>query len=242
MKDSTRIIILSVFSIIWICKPIPYERLSTHQHQKTVIEIPYSGAQPTKSNNFIPPQYGQYSSDPGSVTGSDQESSQGFCPKPSLRLGAGGGDSFDDNNIPPKSSWETNPKYWDNYKYDPNSFKNTKKEEECKLEQEVEEEFNVSNAIEDLVATALKNQKVKNEYTRIIKRLEEGVDPVNIGKKSVPVAKDIVLIKGKHGRYLVEVSGEGKVKVLGMAARGNMKNINRFQTLMNTMYGVDLKY
>lgn len=52
MKDSTRIIILSVFSIIWICKPIPYERLSTHQHQKTVIEIPYSGAQPTKSNNF----------------------------------------------------------------------------------------------------------------------------------------------------------------------------------------------
>jgi len=252
MKDSTQIIILSVFSIIWICKPIPYERLSTHQHQKTVIEISYSGAQPTKSNNFIPPQYGQYSSDPGSVTGSDPESSQGFCPKPSLRLGAAGGDSsggsgsgsgsFDDNNIPPKSEWETNPKYWDNYKYDPNSFKNTKKEEECELEQKVEEEFNVSNAIEDLVATALKNQNVKNEYTRIRKRLEEGVNPVNIGKKSVPVAKDIVLIKGEHGRYLVKVSGGGKVKVLGMAARGNMKNINRFKTLMKKMYGVDLKY
>lgn len=53
MKDLTRIIILSFFSIIWVCKPIPYERLSyqqdvRHQHQKTankVFEIPYSGGQ-----------------------------------------------------------------------------------------------------------------------------------------------------------------------------------------------------
>ena len=155
--------------------------------------------------------------------------------------GSGGGGSFDDNNILPKSEWETNPKYWDSYKYDPNLFKNTKKEEECELEQKIEEKFNISNAIEDLVATALKNQDVKNEYTRFRKRLEEGVNPVNIGKKFVPVAKDIVLIKGEHGRYLVKVSGD-KVKVLGMAARGNKKNINRFKNLMKKMYGVDLKY
>ena len=42
--------------------------------------------------------------------------------------------------------------------------------------------------------------------------------------------------------YLVKVSGGDKVKVLGMAARGNTKNINRFQTLMKKIYGVDLKY
>ena len=41
---------------------------------------------------------------------------------------------------------------------------------------------------------------------------------------------------------VVKVSGGDKVKVLGMAARGNTKNINRFQTLMKKIYGVDLKY
>ena len=60
MKDSTRILILSVFSIIWICKPIPYETVSyrqyvLHQHQKTVnkvLEIPYSGGRESTSNSF----------------------------------------------------------------------------------------------------------------------------------------------------------------------------------------------
>ena len=257
MKDLKRIIILSVFSIIWICKPIPYETLSyrqyvRHQHQKTVnkvLEIPRSGGRESTSNSFIPPQY---RGDPGPVRGSGQESSQGVCsnPKPRLPLGAagdggsgggGGSGSFDDNNVPPKSEWETNPKYWYNYKYDPDLFKDKKKNEECELEQKVEEKFNLSNAIADLVETALKNQDVKNEYNRVKKRLEGGVNPVNIGKKSTPVAKNIVLIKGDHGRYLVRVSGD-KVEVLGMAARGNTKNINRFKTLIKKMYGVDLKY
>lgn len=88
---------------------------------------------------------------------------------------------------------------------------------------------------------ALKNQDVKNEYERIKKRLEEGINPVDIGRKSTPVASNKVLIKGDEGRYLVEVSG-GQVKVLGMCARGNTKNVNSFKTLMNEMYGVDLKY
>ena len=88
---------------------------------------------------------------------------------------------------------------------------------------------------------ALNNQDVKNEYERIKKRLEEGINPVDIGRKSTPVASNKVLIKGDEGRYLVEVSG-GQVKVLGMCARGNKKNVNSFKTLMNEMYDVDLKY
>ena len=72
--------------------------------------------------------------------------------------------------------------------------------------------------------------------------MEKGIHPVNIGKRSVRVAKDFVLIKGDSGRYLIKISKEGKFKVVGMAARGNMKNINRFKTLMKKMYGVDLKY
>lgn len=217
MKDSTRILILSVFSIIWICKPIPYETVShrqyvRHQHQKTVnkvLDIPYSGGRESTSNSFVP----QYRGDPGDRQGSGQESSQGFNAKPRLPFGpagdngsggsSGGGGSFDDNNVPRKSQWETNPDYWNNYKYDPNSF--------------------------------------KNEYGRIKKRLEEGINPVNIGKKSTPVASNKVLIKGDEGRYLVEVSGD-QIKVLGMCARGNKKNVNSFQTLMNEIYGVNLKY
>ena len=255
MKDSTRIFILSVFSIIWICKPIPYETVShrqyvRHQHQKTVnkvLEIPYSGGRESTSNSFVP----QYRGDPGNRQGSGQESSQGFNAKPRLTFGpagdngsggsSGGGGSFDDNNVPRKSQWETNPDYWNNYKYDPNSFKNKENNQECELEKKVEEKFDESNAVKKLVGIALKNQDVKNEYDRIKKRLEEGINPVDIGKKSTPVASNKVLIKGDEGRYLVEVSGD-QIKVLGMCARGNKKNVNSFKTLMNEMYGVNLKY
>ena len=245
MKDLRRIIILSFFSIIWVCKPIPYERLSYQKTANKVFEIPYSGGQESHSSNFIPPQYREYKSDTRLVEGSGQE----FCPNPQLRLGAvgnsgsgggGGGGSFDDNNVPPKSEWETNPDYWQNYKYNPNSLKK-KNNEQCELEKKVEEKFDEFNAVKKLVRVALNNQDVRNEYERIKKRLEEGISPVDIGKKSTPVASNKVLIKGNEGRYLVEVSG-GQVKVLGMCARGNTKNVNSFKTLMNEMYGVDLKY
>ena len=88
---------------------------------------------------------------------------------------------------------------------------------------------------------ALKDQDVKNEYSRIKTRLEEGINPVDIGKSTAAVAKDKVLIKGNEGRYLVEVSGS-QIKVLGMCFRGNKKNVKSFKNLMNEMYGVNLQY
>ena len=87
----------------------------------------------------------------------------------------------------------------------------------------------------------MKNQSVKNEYTRIKKRLEEGINPVDIGKKSTPVASKKVLIKGNKGRYLVEISGD-QVNVFGICDRGNQKNVENFENLMNRMYGVNLQY
>ena len=105
----------------------------------------------------------------------------------------------------------------------------------------VTEKFDKSNAVKNLVKTALKNQSVKNEYTRIKKRLEEGINPVEIGKKSTPVASNKVLIKGDEGRYLVEISGD-QVNVLGICARGNKKNVKSFENLMNLMYGVNRQY
>ena len=56
-----------------------------------------------------------------------------------------------------------------------------------------------SNAVKKLVKTVLKNQNVKSESTRIEKRLEEGINPVDIGKKSAPVGSNNVLIKRNEG-------------------------------------------
>ena len=85
----------------------------------------------------------------------------------------GGGGNFDDNNITPKSEWETNPEYCQNYKYNINLLKK-KKNEQCELNKKVEEKFDESNAVKKLVRVTLKNQDVKNEYERIKKYLEEG--------------------------------------------------------------------
>ena len=87
----------------------------------------------------------------------------------------------------------------------------------------------------------MKDQDVLNEYTRIKKRLQEGINSVDIGKKSKLIASNKVLIKGDKGRYLVEVS-ENQVNVLGICARGNKKNVKSFENLMNRMYGVNLQY
>jgi hypothetical protein len=85
------------------------------------------------------------------------------------------------------------------------------------------------------------NQKVKQEYEGIKKRINEGVDPIDIGKKSTNLPGNKVLIKGAHGRYVVEIFGD-QVNVLGMGARGNNRNMQTFQNLMNEMYGLNLQY
>ncbi len=87
----------------------------------------------------------------------------------------------------------------------------------------------------------MKAQNVKNEYTRIKKRLQEGINPIAIGQKSTPVASNKMLIKGDEGRYLVEVS-ENQVNILGIRARGSSKNVKKCKNLMNEMYGVNLQY
>ena len=71
--------------------------------------------------------------------------------------------------------------------------------------------------------------------------LGAGVNPIDIGKKSTNLPGNKVLIKGAHGRYVVEISGD-QVNVLGIGARGNNKNMKTFQKLMNEMYDLNLQY
>ena len=125
----------------------------------------------------------------------------------------GSNDAINNNDIPPSDGWKTTPDYWKYYRSD---FSKNKKKlpEQCDLDENsqdaarpVTEKLDESNDVKKLVKTALKNQDVKNEYVRIKKRLEEGINPVDIGKKSTPVASNKVLIKGDEGRYLLKFRG-----------------------------------
>ena len=116
--------------------------------------------------------------------------------------------------------------------------------EQCDLDENAVRTVNEkldSQAVESVAETALNNQKVKREYESAIKALKEGINPVDIGKKSTVVGKNKVLIKKDRGRFLVEIS-DNQVKVLGIGDRGNTPNMNKFKRLMNKMYDVNLQY
>jgi hypothetical protein len=58
MKDSIKVCILGVFSVIWICKPILYETMAyrIHQREETVskvLPVGRAGGQGADSNNFV---------------------------------------------------------------------------------------------------------------------------------------------------------------------------------------------
>jgi hypothetical protein len=93
--------------------------------------------------------------------------------------------------------------------------------------------------IQRLVNKVLQNQRVKKEYDRIKECMEAGVSPVDIGSKSSHLSGNKVLIKGRHGRYVIEVF-ENDIHVLGIGVRGNTQNIKTFEKLMNKIYKVNL--
>ena len=241
----------------------------SHSQSQVVIEQVRGGGREdlgsSTSSAYIPPGRTTPSqTNPGTQDKTIKSSPKDYESKPGIRLGAGGNGGGsgsggsgngpfsweEDNLIPPEERWKSDPDYWADYKYNREDFKKKKKleEEVCSISDQpqnaartVTEKLDKSNAVKKLVKTALKDQDVLNEYTRIKKRLQEGINPVDIGKKSTPVASNKVLIKGDEGRYLVEVF-ENQVNVLGICARGNKKNVKSFENLMNGMYGVNLQY
>ena len=63
----------------------------------------------------------------------------------------------------------------------------------------------------------MKDQKIKKEYTRIKKRLERVVNPVEVVNNEV-------------------------INILGICDRGNNQNVKTFERLMNEMYDTNLQY
>ena len=84
------------------------------------------------------------------------------------------------------------------------------------------------------IKIALKNQRVKQEYEVIKKRINEGVNPIDLGKKSTNLFDNKVLIKVEYSCYIVQVSSD-QVNVLGISARRNYNNMKTFQKSMNEM-------
>lgn len=153
----------------------------------------------------------------------------------------GGAAEFDD-----QGPVAENQKSQESKTFDSDYRSNTKKKQkdQCSLDENTSNEINEkfdSKAVKKLIKTALENQKVKQEYEGIKKRINEDVNPIDMGKKSTNLSDNKVLIKGAHGRYVVEISGD-QVNVLGIGARGNYKNMKTFQKLMNEMYNLNLQY
>ena len=141
-----------------------------------------------------------------------------------------------DNLILPEERWKSDSSYWANYKYNREDFKKKKKLEEelCSLSDQPQ------NAARTVTEKFDKSNVVKNEYKEVKELLNKGIHPVNIGKKSTFVSSTKVLIKKPEGRYLVNVS-DTHAEVVGVSVRANKKCMSKFETLMNSIYNLDLK-
>jgi len=103
----------------------------------------------------------------------------------------------------------------------------------------VSEKFE-TKAVRKLAETSLKNPKLKKEYGNVMGLLEEGVHPINIGKKSTYVGSTKVLVKKTEGRYIVDIS-DTHADIIGLSSRTNDKCMEKFEILMNKLYDLDLK-
>ena len=97
-------------------------------------------------------------------------------------LGAGGGAELDDQCPAPNKEQSQESETFD-YDYRSNDPQKKKKsKDQCPIDQsEVSESFKSNSRLKKVTKRALGNQDLKREYTRILKKIGEGVDPINIG-------------------------------------------------------------
>lgn len=86
---------------------------------------------------------------------------------------------------------------------------------------------------------------MRKEYPRIKKRLQDGIHPLDISKKSTGTGKNYFLIKAGNGRYVVEyleTDNSRIVNILGIGDRSNSANMKALKKAMKTYYDIDLQY
>lgn len=184
-------------------------------------------------------------------------SSNQQCPKPAAQnmkfpYGPGSDNGGNGNDkgarsqaVPDREQWDSDP---ESYRYDKNQEKKKKKDEEQCLETPVivsEDGLESVTGVKKIAKKAFKNKDVKKEYSRIKKRLEAGVHPLDINKKSTGRGKNIYLLKGGEGRYVVEyleTDDARVVNILGVADRNNQATLDSLEKAMLTNYGIVINY
>jgi len=152
MKNFIKNLLLGVVGVIWICKPVPYETLSYHIHQREnnvskVFIVERGGGKGTDSSScFVP--FGTSSSQscnpdprfPDSLGGEGEGGGSG---------GSSGGDSPDNSKVPPKTEWKKDPDWWEGYQSDPEKKKKQEELQTCLVpEEEVSLEYEISDSEE----------------------------------------------------------------------------------------------
>jgi len=158
--------------------------------------------------------------------------------------GAGGGDGsaeFDDQGPVSKEQKSQESETFD-YDYRSNDPQKKKKsKDQCPIDQpEVNESFKSNSSLKKVTKRALGNQDVKREYTRILKRIGEGVDPMDIGRSSTDLGDGLTYIRGRHGRYIIK-NDNGVKDVVGIAYRGSRNDMKTLAKEMNKSYNVNIE-
>ena len=123
--------------------------------------------------------------------------------------------------------------------YDPGP-KKKKNLEQCDLTETVTvtEKF-ASPGLARVSEKSLNDLNVFVEYYRLKGRLSEGIGPMDINTKNVNLGNKRFLIKGKYGRYLVEVGKTNEVMILAV---GNRRDMQKMRALAYNDLNVNLFY
>lgn len=86
---------------------------------------------------------------------------------------------------------------------------------------------------------ALKNQDVAREYKSFQRRLEDGVDPIEIGYRASDLGDGITYVRTKNSRFVVQTIDAKTEDIIGIAYRGNRQDMKVLATVMKEQYGVN---
>ena len=186
-------------------------------------------------------------------------SSNQQCPKPAAQNmkfpygpssdngGSGNDKGARSQAVPDREEWDSDPDSYI-YRYDKNQEKKKKGDEDQCVETPVtvyEDSLQSVRGVKSITKTAFNNKKVKEEYLRHKKRLEAGIHPMDINKKTTGRGKNIYLLKGGKGRYIIEyieTNDSRVVNILGISDRSNNRNMNAIEKAMLTNYGIVINY
>ena len=156
--------------------------------------------------------------------------------------GGGGGAAEFDDQCPVSNKEQSQESETFDYDYRSNDPQKKKKsKDQCPIDQsEVNESFKSNSSLKKVTKQALKNQDVKREYKRILKRIDEGVDPMDIGRSSTDLGDGLPYVRGRHGNYIIK-NENGIKDVAGITYRRSRNDMKTLAKEINKSYNVNIE-